>query len=206
MKIVCQKLFENVDDAASKLIETMPVERLRRLPTVVVAISPQAIAIAKKIARITNSEDDILLSVSIDAPYNPDLTIARVSETKDIVMQKELVESFDIKEDFIYNQATRKHEEQIVPLIYKYRKGEPIISFAHKYVVLVDCGAETGLTAMVAVKSAINLGAKNIYLALPVIPKDLQIGLNSVIDEIFTPFAVDDYIKTKFYYKNLEEI
>jgi len=205
MKIVCQKLFNDFNDAAVKLLDSMPINKFRRLPTVIVAISYQAIPIAKKIAKITNSQDDILISVDIEAPANSELAVARVSESKDIVMQKDLVESFDIKEDFIYNQATRKHEEQIVPLIYKYRKGDAIERFENKYVILVDCGAETGLTVMTAIKSAINLGAKNIYFATPVIPKDLQTQLNSLIDDIFTPFAVDDYVNTKFYYTHFNE-
>lgn len=204
MKILCQKLFNNLDDAGHKLLDAMPISKLRRLDTLVIAISDSAIPIANKIAQRTNSQSDILINVSIDAPNNSELCVARVSETKDIVMQKELVESFDIKEDFIYNQATRKHEEQIVPLIYKYRKGENIKRFDDKYVILVDCGAETGLSAMTAIKSAINLGAKNIYFAVPVVPKDLEIQLNGLIDEIYTPFAVDDYVNTKFYYTHFE--
>ncbi|MGM0622875.1 MAG: phosphoribosyltransferase [Campylobacterota bacterium] len=204
MKIVCQKLFEDMDDAANKLLDTMPLNRLRRLDSVVVAISPAAQTIAKKIAKITSSPQELLVSTAIKAPNNHELDIARVSETKDIVMYKELAKSFDIKEDFIYNQASRRYDEQIVPQIYKHRKGEPIPRFDNIYVILVDCGAETGMSVMCAIKSVIGLGAKNVYFAAPVMPKDLQSELNVVTDEIYTPFAVDDYVGTKFYYRNFK--
>ncbi len=203
MKICCQRLFKDLDDAYEKLMDAMPVKKMRRFPTLVVAISLEAEHIAKKMARMTNSEYALMLTVPIQAPNNEALTIARVSETQDIVMNKQLMKAFDIKEDFVYNQAIREHEEKLMQQSYKYRQGEQISRFDNRYVILVDNGVETGLTAMTAIKTAIELGGKNVYMATPVIAEDVKRDLLSVADEVFTPYAVEDFIDTEFYYESM---
>ncbi len=179
----------------------MPVDKLRRYDTLVVSISPKAGKMARKIAKVTASRYEIMITEAITAPHNDEVAVAQVSETKDIVMQKRLIELFDIKEDFIYNQAVRKHEDKIVPKIYRYRKGQPLPRFDDKYVILADTGAQTGLSVMTAAKTAIALGAKNVYIAIPVMPKEVAYELQNVTDELFSAFVVDDFTEIEYYYE-----
>lgn len=193
--------FENKEDAAAKLIEALPLELLKNNETVVIGVSEEGVYFADKISKATEAKMDILLMEPILAPNNPELAIAMVSETEEVVMHKALIDSFDISEDYIYSEAHRKYEEEVLAYVYKYRKGKELLSLKGKYVVLADECIETGLTMMVALKSVIAREAKNIYIATPILDKTVYENLLSVCDGVFCPHKVQDYISIEYYYK-----
>jgi putative phosphoribosyl transferase len=198
--------FENKEDAAAKLIETLPLKLLADNETVVISISEGGVYLADQITKAINAQMDILLTESILAPNNPELAIAMVSETEEVVMNKSLIDSFGINEDYVYSEAHRKYEEEVLTYVYKYRKGKEMISLRGKYVVLVDASIETGLTMMVALKSVIAREAKNIYIATPILDKTVYKNLLSVCDGVFCPHKIQDYISIEYYYKNFEPL
>ena len=196
--------FENKEDAAVKLIETLPLKLLQDNETVVIGVSEGGVYYADQIAKAAEAQMDILLMEPILAPNNPELAIAMVSETEEVVMHKALIDSFDISEDYIYGEAHRKYEEEVLAYVYKYRKGKELVSLKGKYVILTDECIETGLTMMVALKSVIAREAKNIYIATPILDKTVYENLLSVCDGVFCPHKVQDYISIEYYYKDFE--
>jgi len=193
--------FENRKDAADKLIETLPLELLRSNETVVIGVSEGGVYFADQLAKATGAKMDLLLTEPIMAPNNNELAIAMVSETEDLVMHKALIDSFGISDDYVYAEAERKYEEEILSYIYKYRKGKELVSLKGKYVVLADECIETGLTMMVALKSVIGEEAKNIYIATPILDTAVYQNLLSVCDGVFCPYKIQDYISIEYYYK-----
>jgi len=196
--------FENKEDAAVKLIETLPLELLRENETVVIGVSEGGVYFADQIAKATDAQMDILLTEAILAPNNPELAIAMVSETEEVVMHKALIDSFGINEDYVYSEAQRKYEEEVLAYVYKYRKGKDLVSLKGKYVVLADECIETGLTMMVALKSVIAREAKNIYIATPILDRAVYENLLTVCDGVFCPHKIQDYISIEYYYKDFE--
>ena len=198
--------FEDREDAAAKLIETLPLDILRNNETVVIGVSEGGVFFADKIAQATRSQMDILLTEPICAPNNPELSIAMISETEEVVMHKALIDAFDISEDFVYSEAQRKYDEEVLSYVYRYRKGKDLVSLEGKYVVLADECIETGLTMMVALKSVIARGAKNIYIATPILDQAVYQNLLSVCDGVFCPYKIQHYISIEYYYKNFEKM
>ncbi len=198
--------FENKEDAASQLIEILPLKLLQDNKTVVIGVSEEGVYFADKIAKAAGAQMDILLTEPIWAPNNPELAIAMVSETEEVVMHKALIDSFDISEDYIYSEAHRKYEEEVLAYVYKYRKGKELVSLKGKYVILTDECIETGLTMMVALKSVIEREAKNIYIATPILDKTVYENLLTVCDGVFCPHKVQDYISIEYYYKDFETL
>ena len=198
--------FKNRDDAASKLIDTLPLELLEKNETVVIGVSEGGVYFADRIARATDAQMDILLTEPILAPHNSELAIAMVSETEEVVMHKALIDSFGINEDYVYSEAQRKYEEEVLTYVYKYRKGKDLVSLKGKYVVLVDECIETGLTMMVALKSVIAREAKNIYIATPILDRAVYQNLLSVCDGVFCPHKIQDYISIEYYYREFEPL
>jgi len=198
--------FENKEDAAAKLIDTLPLKLLQNNETVVIGVSEEGVYFADQIAKATEAQMDILLTEPIVAPNNPELAIAMVSETEEVVMHKALIDSFDISEDYIYSEAHRKYEEEVLAYVYKYRKGKELVSLKGKYVVLADECIETGLTMMVALKSVIAREAKNIYIATPILDKTVYENLLSVCDGVFCPHKIQDYISIEYYYKDFKTL
>ncbi len=198
--------FEDREDASQQLIETLPIELLTNNETVIIGVSEGGVFFADKIAKACQAPMDILLTEPILAPNNPEVTIAMISETEEVVMHKALVNAFDINEDFVYSEAHRKYEEEVLTYVYKYRKGKDLLSLDGKYVVLADECIETGLTMMVALKSVIARGAKNIYIATPILDKSVYENLLAICDGVFCPHRIQDYISIEYYYQNFEPL
>ena len=198
--------FDDRDDASRQLIETLPLELLSENETVIIGVSEGGVYFADKIAKKVNAKMDILLTEAILAPNNPELAIAMISETEEVVIHKALTDAFGINEDFIYNEANRQYEEKVISYVYKYRKGRDLLPLEGKYVVLADECIETGLTMMVALKSVIARGAKNIYIATPILDKSVYANLLTVCDDVFCPHKIQDYISIEYYYQNFEPL
>ncbi|MDM5262870.1 phosphoribosyltransferase family protein [Sulfurovum sp. XTW-4] len=198
--------FEDREDASKQLIETLPIELFTKNETVVIGVSEGGVYFADKISKSINAQMDILLAEPILAPNNPELAIAMVSETEEVVIHKALVDAFEINEDYVYGEAHRKYEEEVLSYVYKYRKGKDLISLKGKYVILADECIETGLTMMVALKSVIARGAKNIFIATPILDKGVYQNLLTVCDGVFCPHKIQDYISIEYYYKDFERL
>ena len=196
--------FEDREDASRQLIETLPIELLSKNKTVVIGVSEGGVYFADQIADAIEGQMDILLTEPILAPNNPDVTIAMVSETEEVVMHKALIDAFGINEDYVYGEAHRKYEEEVLSYVYKYRKGSDLLPLKGKYVVLADECIETGLTMLVALKSVIARGAKNIFIATPILDLGVYQNLLTVCDGVFCPYKIRDYISIEYYYKEFE--
>jgi putative phosphoribosyl transferase len=198
--------FEDREDASKQLIDMLPLELFSHNETVVIGVSEGGVYLADRIANAMDAQMDILLTEPILAPNNPEVPIAMISETEEVVMHKALVDAFEISEDYVYSEAHRKYEDEVLAYVYKYRKGKDLISLEGKYVILADECIETGLTMMVALKSVIARGAKNIYIATPILDKTVYQNLLAVCDGVFCPYKIQDYISIEYYYKDFETV
>ncbi|NOR54921.1 MAG: hypothetical protein GQ531_01815 [Sulfurovum sp.] len=198
--------FEDSEDASRQLIDTLPLELLRDNETVVIGVSEGGVYYADKIAAACDAQMDILLTEAIMAPNNDEVAIAMISETEEVVMHKALIDAFEINEDYVYSEAQRKYEDEILAYVYKYRKGKESLPLEGKYVVLADECIETGLTMMVALKSVIARGAKNIYIATPILDQTVYQNLLTVCDGVFCPHKIQDYISIEYYYQNFDTL
>ena len=198
--------FRDRQAAAEQLIDTLPAELFPPDETVVVGISEGGVYFADRVATALDAQMDILLTEAIRAPNNPELPIAMISETEEVVMHRALIDAFDISVDFVYAAASRIYEDEVLSYVYKYRKGKDLLSLKGKYVVLVDECIETGLTMMVALKSAIAREAKNIYIATPILDQSVYENLIGVCDGIFCPHKIQDYISIEYYFQNFEKL
>ncbi|MDD2451732.1 MAG: phosphoribosyltransferase family protein [Sulfurovum sp.] len=198
--------FRDRQAAAEQLIDTLPAELFPPDETVVVGISEGGVYFADRVATALDAPMDILLTEAIRAPNNPELPIAMISETEEVVMHRALIDAFDISVDFVYAAASRIYEEEVLSYVYKYRKGKDLLSLKGKYVVLVDECIETGLTMMVALKSAIAREAKNIYVATPILDQSVYENMIAVCDGVFCPHKIQDYISIEYYFQNFEKL
>jgi len=198
--------YKDRDDAAVQLIDALPIERIRAEKWKIIAVSSGGLKIASAIASRAGVGLDMLFSQAIYAPANADCELGRVGETEEIVVHEELVDAFDIQYDYIYGEAHRKHEDKILASVYKFRKGEQFPSLKDEHVLLVDDGCESGLKLMTGIKTAMNMDAKAVFVAIPVAPKSVAEALNQIVDESYIVHVVNDYVKTYCYYKDFEDI
>lgn len=200
------QFYQDREDAAKQLLDTLPLERIRAEKWKIIAVSSGGLKIASTIALRAGVSVEMLFSEAIYAPANSDCELGRVSETEEIVVHEELVDAFDIQYDYIYGEAHRKHEEKILASVYQFRKGKQFPSLKDEHVLLIDEGCESGLKLMTGIKTAMNMDAKAVFVAIPVAPKSVAEVLNQIVDESYLVHEVNDYIKTYCYYKKFEDI
>jgi putative phosphoribosyl transferase len=204
------KMYKHIlldrEDAAKKLRDVIPMQKFKDEAWNIVSVSKGGLALGAYIKGKLSNPLEALFLAPIMAPNNPECEVARVSETEEIVINEELVAAFDIKYDYIYGEAHRKHEEDILSYIYQYRKGRPFPSMKNKVVLLIDEGSETGSKFMTALKTILAQKPKAVYIAVPVLPSDVLELLEPFVDNIFYLHAIDDFVETPLYYKSLEKI
>ncbi|MCK5853613.1 MAG: hypothetical protein KAG56_00240 [Sulfurovaceae bacterium] len=198
-------IFKDREDACTSLIEILPKYILKPEETVVLGISEGGAYFAEKIAEGLNCRMDLLLTEAIYSTVNKKLPIAMVGETEELVMHKALIDSFGISKDYIYNEASRKYNKTIFEYIQKYRNGEVLNGLEDKYVLLVDECVETSLTMLTAIKTVIALGAKNVFIVVPILDNIVYKSLLTVCDNLFCSQRIDDYISIEYYYENIDE-
>lgn len=201
-----KNILLNRQDAAKRLQDVIPMQKLKDENWKLIAVSRGGLEIAYHIRSKYKNSIDFLFSEAILAPNNSECEIARVCESEEIVINEKLVSSFGVKYDYIYGEARRKHEEKILSYIYQYRKGRPFSSMYNQIVLLVDEGSETGLKFMTALKAILAMKPKAVYIATPVIPSDVLDSLEPFADDVFFLYNIDDYVETSLYYEELEKI
>jgi putative phosphoribosyl transferase len=197
-------IFKNREEAFNELFAELPLNLFSLDETIILGVSEGGVYFAEELSKKLHCSMDILLTESIYSSVNQELVIAMVSETEEIVMHKALIDAFNIPIDYIYGEADAKYQKNILSYLHKYRNGKRLNRFDNKYVILVDECVETGLTMMTAVKTVISLGAKNIFIAVPILDNVVYKNLVTICDNIFCPHKIDDYIGIEYYYENIE--
>ena len=193
--------FLNKEDALNKLKKIIDRDIISN-NTLVLSISRDGNFYAKEIALDCGMlEGDFLFIEKIRSPLNPETTLGAISETKDYVLIEELIDSFEITNDYVFNEAMRVYEEKILQDIYQFRGGESIISIENRDVLLIDEGANTGLTLLCAIKTCVAQKVSRINVAIPIIAKETASMIEKLVDNTFFVYEVEDFVDIDFYFK-----
>lgn len=198
--------FKNREVAAYRLLDVLPIDQMKLENWIVLSSSFGGFEIAKVIADTLNAKLDIMFSEKILAPQNEECEIAIVTEHEEVVIHEELVKNFDISLDFIYAKSKQKYEEKLLLDIKRFRHRSEKLSFEYKNVLIVDEGINTGLTMMACIKTAINLGAKSISVATPILPSTSVQTIESIADDLYFIKKLDHFVAIDFYYDSLKEL
>lgn len=198
--------FSNREDAAQQLIDALPIEKMKLEDWIVVGASYGGYLIAKTVAEKLGAQYKIMFTEKIFAPNNDECEVAIVTESEEVVIHEELVKSFDISLDFIFSRSKYIYDDLVLKKINKFRAGYKIQDLQNKNILLVDEGLNTGLTMMACIKTAINMGAKSVSVATPIIP-DASINIiESIADDLYYVKKLEHFISIDYYYDSLETI
>ena len=199
-------MFADRREAAEVLMDQLPLDRMKQEEWVIVAVASGGVVLAGFLHRKLGLRIDWLFNEMIPAPNNPTLELGRISENEEIVIHEELVAAFDVKYDYIYGEARRRHEEKILANIYHFRHGRAFPNLQDQRVMLIDQGSESGLKMACGIKSILTMDPEALYVAAPVMPMEVAEALESYCDALYCPHILTDYIETTCYYTKLEKV
>ena len=198
--------FKNREVAAYRLLDVLPIDSMRLEDWTVISSSYGGFEIAKIVAKALNSKYDMMFSEKIYAPNNEECEIAVVTEHEEVLIHEELIKAFDISLDYVYAKSKQVYDESIVKTVNRFRHGEKIQKFENKNVLIVDEGINTGLTVMACIKTAINLKAKSISVATPILPTASIPTIESIADDLYFVKKLDHFVAINFYYDSLDDV
>jgi len=199
-------IFRNRKDAFTQLCTVLPINDMQDEKWIVLAISSGAVPIAIDLSEKLNADFDYLFTQKIFTSKNKECEIAIITETEEIVIHEELMKSFDLRLEDIYEESKKHYTNDIEAYKAKYRNNSDIISLENRNVLLVDEGLNTGLTMMACIKSVINKKAKSVFVAVPVLPEVIINDIETIADDLYYVKAPSHFISIDFYYKDLEDI
>ncbi len=200
------KLFKDRSDAAHQLCNALPLDKMRLEEWIVLATSANGIPVALEVSKQLNASLDFIFTEKIFAPLNHECEIAIVTEKKDVVVHEEIVKAFDIDLNFIYAQAESLDKNVLESYVKQYRQNKSMKEIYDKNVLLVDEGLNTGLTMMACIKAAINMQAKSVSVAVPVLSAATVMNIESIADDLYCPHIIDHFVSIDYYYEKLDEV
>jgi predicted phosphoribosyltransferase len=128
---------------------------------------------------------DIVIPRKLTDPDNKEHAIGAIMEDGTFYIDEELIQHLYINREYIEREKANQIEE-IKRRNSLYRKSSSDYDFRNKTIILVDDGAATGATAIVAARSIRNHKNKPkcLIIALPVSSKDTAILLEKECDRL----------------------
>lgn len=198
--------FKNRDVAAYRLIDELPIDKMKLEDWIIISTSYGGYPIAKMIASELDGKVDIMFSRKVYSPNNDECEVAIVTETEEVVIHEELVKAFDISLDFVFSKSKYIYENELSNCVNKFRNGKKLEDLENKNILLIDEGLNTSLTMMACIKTAINLNAKSVSVAIPILPTASISTIESIADDLYYVKNLDHFISIDFYYDELEDI
>jgi predicted phosphoribosyltransferase len=193
--------FKNRREAGKLLAQTLKEKSLG--DAIVLALPWGGILIADEIARVLKTPHAILAARKVEAPTDPDSTVAAIAPLNIVVVDPYAQESYDISErELNALVATEKKEMERIEHAYSRPTSE-----THSTVIIVDDGLSSVISLRAAIESArIRYNPHHIIFASPVCGRDTVVSLENYVDDVVCLSMPDDLIEINLWYDEAESI
>lgn len=211
-----QLKFKDRESAGRILSESLKtiIKNDERKNTLVLGIPRGGVITADIIARKLRCKFDIIIPKKICAPSNKELAIGAIMEDGTTYLNEMIVKDLEISTKYIQDEKFHQLEEikrrtSLYCFINSRFTKFDNINFSNKTIILVDDGAATGATIIVASRwIRITKNPRRVIVAIPIAPK---YTINLMKHENIDCIEVITSPKSKFksveqYYKNFNQI
>lgn len=172
---------------------------------VIVGLARGGVEVGAAVADALRLPLSVLVVRKIGAPRNPELAIGAVSETGvqwiDGRLKKPTGASDAYLEQAFATETTEAKRQQLA-----YETTDLRESLRGRIAILVDDGIATGATALVAIRSARDLGSSRVVLATPVASVQATGALERYADEVVVLATPDPFEAVGLYYQRFDQL
>jgi putative phosphoribosyl transferase len=151
---------------------------------VVIGLARGGIVTAYEVAKYLNTPLDVICTMKIGSPINPEFAVAAITESGHIIKNNEVIDSLAISSKYLEKAAQLKHKEAL-ERVKIFRGCKNKLDVFNKTVIVVDDGLATGLTMQAAIKSLKEQKAKSVVVAVPVASPDSLEFIKKICDEVY---------------------
>jgi putative phosphoribosyl transferase len=195
--------FEDRLDAGRRLAEAL--HEYRDSNAVVLGLARGGVVVGYAVAESLNLPLRALVVRKVGAPNNPELALGAVSETGEQWLDPNIVRATGATESYLEREiaaqvaeAQRRQREYTIDSGLEVVRGQPAI--------IVDDGIATGATALVAIRSARDLGASEVILATPVAsPQAVQL-LTPYVDRMVILKTPEPFLAVGLHYRHFDQV
>lgn len=170
---------------------------------IVVGIPRGGIIVADIVANKLNSQNiGIFIVKRLKDMYNPEITIGAIGQSDEVFLNERsnILPISYIKSEILRQRSRLQTELSEFGAI---RLTE---EFTNSIVILIDDGAFTGSTLIVATKWILSQNPKKLIIAVPVLPKETLEFLHKYVDHIYYIRAVKNFTAVEDYYINYPQL
>jgi putative phosphoribosyl transferase len=173
-------VFANRTEAGLRLAERLEEYRGRD-DVVVVGLPRGGVPVAMVVARVLGVALDVIVVRKLGIPFQPEVAMGAIGEGGVRVVDDRVVRQAGVTVDQLATVEAHEHEV-LDERSRRFRAVHPMVSLAHKVVIVVDDGVATGSTARAACAVARAHAAQRVVLAVPVAPEDWAERLGTAAD------------------------
>ncbi len=176
-------IFLDREDAGKQLAEIIELSDSQN--QLVLALPRGGIPLGIEIANKHHLPFDVIMSKKIGHPFHSEYAIGAVPENGEPLLNE--METSRLDPDWLAKEIRRlrKEMDKRRQMYSKWLDNKPI---QDKSVIIVDDGIATGLTMKAAIQAVQQQKAKEIIVAVPIIPRDIYRELVKTVDRVI---AVD---------------
>jgi putative phosphoribosyl transferase len=175
-----------------------------RPPAIVLGIPRGGVVVGGVVARRLHVPFDVVVPRKVGAPGNPELAVGAVAEGVEAI-DHEAVWRLGLDLDEVGAEARRQMRE-VARRTAAYRAGRQPLDLAGRVTILVDDGIATGWTAVAAARWSRRAGARQVIVAVPVGPPDLERRLGSEVDVVVVLERPEPYMAVGQAYVRFEQV
>jgi putative phosphoribosyl transferase len=197
-------MFRDRRDAGRRLARALV--HLRGTAPVVLALPRGGVPVAFEIARVLDTELDLLLARKIGVPGQEELALGAVVDGAhpQLVLNEEVLTMLEPPPGYI-KAAQERELAEIERRRKLYLEGRPPLETSGRTVIVVDDGIATGATVKAALRGVRRNRPSRLILAVPVAPQSSIDELASECDEIVSLETPDPFYAVGLHYADFAQ-
>lgn len=197
---------DRVDAGAQLAMPLLPrVATLAPDDIVVVGLARGGVIVAAEVARQLDVRLEAIVVRKLGAPAQPELAIGALSASGERVLNQPLIDDIGLGEEEV-ERISRRAQEAALALSREIGAPAVIPDIVGKTAILVDDGLATGATMRVAIEAVYHQGARQVFVALPVVPASMVEPFKGIADDVIAVIAPEHLLAVGQWYGSFPDV
>lgn len=196
-------LFEDRIDAGKKLAKELS-KYANRSDVLILALPRGGVPVAFEVAKELNVKMDVFIVRKLGVPGNEELAMGAISSDNVLVLNEDIVKSFQIPERVI-NMVAENELKELKRRERTYRGDRPKPEISGSTVILIDDGLATGATMRAAASAIKTKNPAKIVVAVPTGAPDTCELFKKEVDEVICIATPEPFYGVGAWYGNFSQ-